>query len=325
MGDAVFSTNNQVLIRCYKSLPAINCVQHKADKKIITEKDVIKSNFNGFGNSVGSITNRATAMLGVQSRFDKHSKEYKELAYRILCTQKYQQDELDKLKGIKATPMPKYWYDYRSCTTDYQKSICCERKPYFMIYRYDEDKKKYKEFIKQHNIQCRRQFGMDLEELLKIPIEQLTIEQSEMVKWMNRLNPVDMSECTINKICYYIEKEMRDYKNNLKQREFNWEKFKVKRRCTKEHKDGLTELVGVYMEHLSNVLTTEDYDIHSSYSFASNYFQERAKEICPNDDERRNIVLDLCYGKNSIKTCKDFCWVIISDMLLREKGLLEDE
>lgn len=95
MGDSVFSTNNDVLIRCYKHLPAINCVQHKAEKKIVTEENIIQSNFNGFGNSVGSITNRATAMFSIQAGYNKDSKEYKELEYRIICTQKYQQDELD--------------------------------------------------------------------------------------------------------------------------------------------------------------------------------------------------------------------------------------
>ncbi len=94
-GDSVFSTNNDILIRCYKNLPAINCVQHKAEKKIVTEENVVQSNFNGFGNSVGSITNRATAMFSVQAGYNKDSKEYKELEYRIICTQKYQQDELD--------------------------------------------------------------------------------------------------------------------------------------------------------------------------------------------------------------------------------------
>ena len=84
-----------MLIRCYKELPAINCVQHKAEKKTITQQDIIQSNFNGFGNSVGSITNRATAMFSVQAQFDKHSKEYKELEYRILCPQLYQQNEID--------------------------------------------------------------------------------------------------------------------------------------------------------------------------------------------------------------------------------------
>jgi hypothetical protein len=262
-------------------------------------------------------------MLSVQARFDKHSKEYKELEYRILCTQLFQQNELDKLKGIKASPMPKYWYDYRSCKSDYQKNICCEKKPYFMIYRYDEEKQKYKDFIKQYNIQCRRQFGMDLDDLLKIPTDELTFEQSEMVKWINILNPVDMSDCTINKICYYIEKEMKDYKNDLKQRDINWEKLKVKRRCTKEHRDNMTYLVGVYMEYLANVRLAETEDAHPLYNFVADYFIDRAKELCPNDDERRNIVLDLCYGCNNIKTCKEFCWIIIADLMLREKGLIE--
>ena len=60
-------------------MPAINCIQHNAKKQIISEENVIESNFNGFGNNVGSITNRATAMFSVQAKFDKNSKEYKEL------------------------------------------------------------------------------------------------------------------------------------------------------------------------------------------------------------------------------------------------------
>lgn len=95
MGDSVFSTNNKVLLRCYQSLPAINCVQHKAEKMIVIEKNVIKSNLNGFGNAVGSITNRATAMISYQAHFEPDSKEYNELKYRILCTQLFQQNELD--------------------------------------------------------------------------------------------------------------------------------------------------------------------------------------------------------------------------------------
>jgi hypothetical protein len=132
-----------------------------------------------------------------------------------------------------------------------------------------------------------------------------------------------MSDCTINKICYYIEKEMKDYKNDLKQRDINWEKFKVKRRCTKEHRDNMTYLVGVYMEYLANVRLAETEDAHPLYNFVADYFIDRAKELCPNDDERRNIVLDLCYGCNNIKTCKEFCWIIIADLMLREKGLIE--
>lgn len=316
-GDSVFSTNNPVLLRCYKSLPAINCIQHKAEKKIITEENIIQSNFNGFGNSVGSITNRATAMFSVQSNFDCHSKEYKELEYRILCTQLFQQNELDKLKGIVANPMPKYWYDYRACKgNDYQKSICCEKKPYFMIYRYDEERKKYKAFIKEHDIQCMRDFGMNIETLLKTPQDQLTQQQKEMIHWFNYFNPVDMGQCTINKICFYIENEIRTYKSQLKERVVNWEKFKTKRRCTEKHRQELQELMELYISKVENFSD----EFQDRKSFTEEYFKTRAEEICPNVNERRNIMLDLCYGKNNRKSNKDFCWIIIADDLLRERG-----
>ena len=319
MGDSVFSTNNDVLIRCYKPLPAINCVQHKAEKKIVTEENIIQSNFNGFGNSVGSITNRATAMFSVQAGYSKDSKEYKELEYRIICTQKYQQDELDKLKGIVATPMPKYWYDFRACKgNDYQKSICCEKKPYFMIYRYDEERKKYREFIKQHDMQCTMDFKVNIETLLKTPQDQLTQEQKQAIHWFNVFNPVDMGMCTINKICFYIEDKVGEYKSQLKERDFDWEQFKVKRRCTQEHKERLKELMEVFVSRLKHCTETNT-DFIGIKSFSDEYFQERAREICPNDDERRDIVLDLCYGDNHNKSNKDFCGTIIADMVLKEK------
>lgn len=259
-------------------------------------------------------------MFSIQAQFDPHSKEYKELEYRILCTQLFQQNELDKLKGIVANPMPKYWYDYRACKgNDYQKSICCEKKPYFMIYRYEEEHKKYREFIKEHNIQCLRDFGVDIETLLKTPQNQLTQEQATMIHWFNVFNPVDMGMCTINKICFYIEKQIGTYKSQLKEREIDWEQLKVKRRCTQEHREQLQELMNVYINRLT-MATDAETELVATKTCIDEYIQSKAKEICPNDDERRNIVLDLCYGENANKSNKEFCWTIIADIILREKG-----
>ena len=212
--------------------------------------------------------------------------------------------------------MPKYWYDYRACQdNDYQKSICCEKKPYFMIYRYDEERKKYKSFIKEHDIQCMRDFGVSIETLLKTSQSQLTQEQKDMIHWFNYFNPVDMGQCTINKICFYIEKEIKEYKSKLKERKVNWEKFKTKRRCTTEHKNQLQELMELYISKIENFSD----EFQDKKSFTEEYFQSKAKEICPNKDERRNIMLDLCYGKNNKKSNKEFCWMIIVDDLLEER------
>ena len=93
--DLLFSTDNAVLIRRHRVLPAIICIQRNVDKVVPTEEDIIKTNCGGMGNKVGTITNRATAMMEVQSHFDPESKEYKELQYRITTMQLFQQNEID--------------------------------------------------------------------------------------------------------------------------------------------------------------------------------------------------------------------------------------
>lgn len=90
-GDSIYTTNNEVLVNNYRELPAIMCVQQSAPKKIITEEEVIKSNWAGMGITVGAITNRVTSQIDVQAGFEEGSEEYKELARRCRCGQLYQQ------------------------------------------------------------------------------------------------------------------------------------------------------------------------------------------------------------------------------------------
>lgn len=94
-GDLLFSTDNPVLKRRYIEMPAIECVQRNTSKVVVTEEEIKKTNKNGMGNQVGTITNYVTSMMEVQARFPKDSEQYKELQYRIGCGQLYQQNELD--------------------------------------------------------------------------------------------------------------------------------------------------------------------------------------------------------------------------------------
>ena len=80
------------------------------------------------GNQVGTITNYVTSMMEVLAKFPKDSEEYKTLEYRIECGQLFQQAELDKIKGILATPMPSDWYNI-SCSAFY-----CGWKRYRIFY-----------------------------------------------------------------------------------------------------------------------------------------------------------------------------------------------
>ena len=63
------------------------CAQRKAPKKVVTEEDLITANLNSFGDDIGAITNRVTAMFDVMSYFKADSEEYQILEYRIKCGQ----------------------------------------------------------------------------------------------------------------------------------------------------------------------------------------------------------------------------------------------
>ena len=109
-GDLLFTTDNEVLLRNHKALPALNCIQYNASKCCVEEEDVILANKRGFGSKIGSITNRITAMTSLMANYEKGSREYETLRYRTQCGQAQQQAEIDKAKGIVSNPMPKSWY-----------------------------------------------------------------------------------------------------------------------------------------------------------------------------------------------------------------------
>ena len=147
-GDLLFTTNNDVLLRNHKPLPALNCIQYNASKVYVTEDDVVLANKRGFGSKIGSITNRITAMTSLMANYEVGSKEYEVLRYRTQCGQAQQQAEIDKAKGIVSNPMPKSWYiraENRINEDDseeeierkkFYQPICADKKPYFFIYNY---------------------------------------------------------------------------------------------------------------------------------------------------------------------------------------------
>lgn len=93
-GDLVMLTDNRVLVEKLDPLPALMCAQRRANKCIPTEQDFIVTNINSFGNEIGQTTNWITSMYEVQSRYEKGSKEYEMLDYRIKCGQLYQQNTI---------------------------------------------------------------------------------------------------------------------------------------------------------------------------------------------------------------------------------------
>ena len=331
-GDICYSTNNNVLLKNYRKLMPLMCVQRKAEKIIPTEDDIIKSNMNGMGNKVGQITNRATSMMDVQFNFDKGSEEWNIMTYRIACGQLYQQNELDKIKGIDFKPMPRYWFSIKDCTNDQQRLLCANKKPYFFIYNYDYIKKEYIDYMKNVESKCLTKFGISLEELLNKT--DLTEEEQLFVKYYNNGLPVGFGDCAMNKICWHIENEFNGYKISLKHNgNFDYNKLKYpKKRCTEAHRQGLKFLCDQYVKQVALYKQEQELKKESSgearteeskkeRKFMREDYACSAKEICPNDEERLNIVLDMCYG---CRNNRQFCWDVVGDLIIRRLEELEN-
>lgn len=319
-GDSLYSTNNAVLLRKHvKTLPIV-CAQNKTEKIIPTEADILRTNWNGMGNKVGTITNKITAMMETQSNFPRGSDEWLELQRRIESGQKYQQDEIDKLKGIIAKPMPSYWYNASAAKkiSDYQLSICTNKKPYFMIYVYDDYRREYKKYIEECNNSAIEKFNKSYQDILNS--KNPTQEEKRFIEFINKRNPFGTGPCAMNRICYYIENQFNGLIPELKKNSsFNYKVLQYDVPMNEAMLDALWNLsleykkrIEVFKKKNKHCITKEE--LSNQRKQLRNDFQIKSKRICTNDELRFNLILDICYKYNGYK---QFCWDCIGDEIVK--------
>lgn len=336
-GDLVMLTDNNVLVRNLKQLPALMCAQRKATKKIPTEEDFIRSNIESFGNEIGQTTNWITSMFEVRSHFDKDSREYEVLDYRIKCGQLYQQNSIDKAKGIICKPMPRYWHDRHSVNRmeddgekEFQRSIVADKKPYFMRYIYPPLMKQYKTYIKNTEKNALREFGVTVDELLEIPYKNLTERQAEFLRYYRYRMPVGVGDCVMNKICRKFEREFDGHikKHNTKVN-FDYRFMRNDSEYSYSQYNAINKLYDDYNKKLFNYSVfasnerVDEIDANQERLFMNAEFQKECSLICPNKEILCNILLDMCYLRSSTKR---FAWnmcgsEIIHNLLILNNGI----
>ena len=329
-GDAVINTSFPLLIENTKELPAVVCVQRKAPKCVPTEDDIMQSNINSFGNAVGEVTNKITSMFEVQARYEKDSREYRILDYRIKCGQLYQQNAIDKTKGIEAKPMPDKWYNWISNKINkgkdsfekkehwFNRKLVADKKPYFMQYVYPTERTRMNEYIKKNNEKCIMRFRITLDELLAK--ENRTQEEEKFIYCYYQRMPLGTAPCTINKICWKIE-ELFDDTEWINNGDFDYSILK----CDVEYSNQLYNKIkkiydryrreiANYMQYAKSERIKSDERQMQKYIFKEQ-FRRQCLEQCPNEEYLCNIVLDLCYSKS--KYSKQFAWDICGDMFIQ--------
>lgn len=340
-GDLVMLTDNSVLVENIRPTRTIMCVQRNAEKVVPTEETQIKSNLASFGDDIGKTTNKVTSMYDVQSLYEPGSVEYETLEYRIMSGQLFQQNCIDKIKGIVCNPMPRSWYDYHAnaleegATEEQEKErefnlrILAERKPYFMTYIYPTLRKEYKSFMKGVETKCLRAFRMTLQELLDTPEDDLSEEQKEFVQYYRHRLPVGDHHCVMNRICRKVEgifdgkmkqwtEEPFDYTIMKSGSTYSPSQFSQVKKIYEQHNTWIRELcVRMHRDRI------DPSDANDPKLWQS-WFRKRSMEVCNNEEALCDIVLDMCYRRSGTK---EFAWdicahQITSNLARRHDGIL---
>lgn len=203
--------------------------------------------------------------------------------------------------------MPNYWYSLRSCKTDFDKSICAQYKPYFMIYRYDKVKKEYKDYLTKNEINSLKRFGKTLEELLNS--KELTEDESIFIEYYYKYLPICIQPSTMNRICWHIESAMDGYKIELKEKKISYNFLKYGCVCHKQTVARIKEMFQFYLDKLRRYRKDNkgnNVDLLKERSVFVKYIREELKEI-KEQHEVFDALIDIADEKSM---GKQFIWEV---------------
>lgn len=336
--DTFFTTNNKVLLDSFEYKTTLMCLQDSVPKKLPTEEDYIKSDINGFGDSIGSVTNKATNMISLREQFDVDSDEYKRLTYRISTMMNYQQNAIDRIKGVVARPVPKEWLnprmfkiedgDSESVVRDKQinANIAAEIKPWFFIYRYSQLKSELDKYLKSVKSNCKIRFGKSLEALCSS--EAKSEEEKAFIYNYEKYMPVSRAPGTMNRICWKIENEFKTT-DVLPDVEFDSSVLKSNVEYTEDEYNSVKQLYDEYNKNMQLFLKQRkqnefgDDEVGFDVTHLKDIFIDECAKVCPNTEVLANIVIDLCYTSSKNKT---FAWDVAGEQIfnnvLKNNGYL---
>jgi hypothetical protein len=266
-------------------------------------------------------------MISLREQFEPDSEEYKILTYRISTMMNFQQNAIDRIKGVVAKPIPKEWLNPRlfkidddddESTIHYKQvnaNIAAEIKPWFFIYRYSQLKSELDKYVKSVKSNCKIRFGKSLEDLYSS--EDKSEEEKAFIYNYEKYMPISRAPGTMNRICWRIEDQFKTMEV-LPDVDFDYSVLKSDAEYTKDEYDAVQRL---YDEHNKNMQlflkgvkrndsSKEERDVFVAQ--LTEEFSNACSAICPNTEILANILVDICYTSNKNKS---FAWDIAGEQI----------
>jgi hypothetical protein len=221
-GDIIMSTNNEYFIKGVESgLLPISYEKKSVPKASVTFDSCCKADLSSFDTKIGVITNYSTSLYSMEA--NHHGDKLKEIQTRIKILRREQGNQIDKAKGVQITGFPEHWIKWSKVEDEdspevkamknFNNDIIIEKKPYFMTYVYSALKRELKNWLRDMSNYCELTYKKSVAELAE---GEKTEEQEKFLKQYQRYVPVDMTGCTMNKLCLHMERvkvDLREWKN----------------------------------------------------------------------------------------------------------------
>jgi hypothetical protein len=264
-------------------------------------------------------------MISLREQFEPDSEEYKRLTYRISTMMNYQQNAIDRIKGVVARPVPNEWLDARKFKVEdgddeetirdqqINANIAAEIKPWFFIYRYSHLKSELDKYMKAVKSNCKIRFGKSLDELYAS--ENKSEEEQLFIYNYEKYVPISRAPGTMNRICWRIEDEFQNT-DVLPEVEFDYSILKSEAQYAEEEYVAIQQL---YEEYNSNMqlflkgIKKNDSQKEERDAFVAQMIEEFSSAcyaVCPDGEVLANIIVDVCYTTSKNKS---FAWEVAGE------------
>lgn len=240
---------------------------------------------------------------------------------------RYQQNAIDRIKGVIARPVPNEWLRYtaRNINEDDPEdvvadkqvniNIAAEIKPWFFIYRYPSLKRDCKRYMTRGKAHYATQFNGEVETNATDDDDAFTC-----AKWYNRKMPVSVAPSTMNRICWAIENEFADMKV-FKAKDFDYQILKsTAGSYTETQKKQIAKLYDEYLNTVKQTLIDTIFQtgrrdlVIDNLEIIKYGFLLACYKVCPYDEILTDVMLDVMYSTNRSKS---FAWELCGETIFR--------
>lgn len=327
-GDLVFTTDQrEFLNNSYGGLP-ITYEKKKAQKLPVDESQLWKVDKLSFDSKIGYITNCSTTLYAMLPTISEDDKK-EELIKRLKLCRRKQGDQIDLAKGIEIDPFPKHWTNWTKITeemTDEEKeeakfnnSILIDKRPYFFRYLYSNYNRDHVNYEKSYNSYCITTFGKGLSAISGSP---LGVEEEETACKYLRRSPLLDSDCTMNRICHYLEKSIKEIKDDQKFMADEEIKNILIDHSIPQDEEKISKMGDLYNKYksekrnFSNLKGGGGENLFKTMDQYCKHIRKEASKISSDEGELANIAVALCYTLYPHDS-KSFVWSIFSNGIIK--------